>query len=190
MLSDIELYQSQKQEFDVWRAEQDTKHGVPVLPFKQFSAAVLTAAHWPHSVVVKPQLPYDLKQCTSAYEEYSKLKFPHKALSWSFVAGTMILVYNKGKVNEIVCTTLQGLVLLLFNSTDALTLQDICTKLGMTEEHGRRILMSLTGSGQQSILEKSAEGERFRLYPEFASQYRRLTLPQPAHHEEAQTSLR
>jgi len=190
MYADIMQAKELRQDFNNWKNEEDKKHGIPILPLAQFNVDVLTSSNWPHFHPVTPQIPYEIKQCIVAYQEFWKHKHLHKKLSWNYLAGTFHLIYNKGKTNEIVCGTLQGLTLLLFNTSPSITFKGICENLGIDLSEGKRILQSLIYP--QALVEKVEADEewkedtQFKLNEEFISLQRKFVIPSPEEPESVQ----
>eukprot|EP00826_Nyctotherus_ovalis_P010123 TRINITY_DN12694_c0_g3_i1.p1 TRINITY_DN12694_c0_g3~~TRINITY_DN12694_c0_g3_i1.p1 ORF type:complete len:268 (-),score=92.38 TRINITY_DN12694_c0_g3_i1:129-932(-) len=190
MYSDIVQAKEVHKDFDNWRSEEDKKHGIPLVPLVYFNVDVLTSANWPHFHPVTPQIPYEVKQCIVAYEEFWTHKHLHKKLTWNYLAGIFHLTYHKGKSNDIVCNTLQGLALLLFNTAPSLTFKGVCEHLGIGLEEGRRVLQSLISP--QALVEKAGGSEEwsetteFRLNEGFSSAQRKVQIPLPEEAESTQ----
>lgn len=188
MYSDIIQVKAQQEEFSNWRQEEDKKRGIPILPLSQFTVDVLSSSNWPYYHPIEPKIPSELKECLVIYTEFWTQKNTHKRLNWMHLAGTFNLIYNKGKTNEIVCGTLQGLVLLLFNNSDSITFKTICENLGVDSKQGQKILNSLMAP--QSLIEKAGtdwtEDTEFHLNEKFASPVRKIHLPQPEESENIQ----
>jgi len=189
MLSDILQSKDSQHEFEQYKTEEENKTKIPLLPINQFSMSVLQGSNWPFFQEIKPIIPYEIKQCIVSYEAYYKQKFPHKTLSWPYMVGTIHLLYNKGKGNEIVCTTLQGFTLLFFNNAETMAFSEICGMLGLDIDKAKRLIESLI-NGQ--ILKKSgepssfSESDKIMLSTEFQPTVRRIALPVPREPEEEQ----
>lgn len=193
MYSDIVVASDQRTNFMNWRSERELKLGTKICPFDQFNATILTGSHWPYSPSLKLQIPEEIKQCMTIFLEYFNENFPHKTLAWSYLSGTMTLNYNHGgKITELVCTTMQGILMMIFNWQEKITCQDLIEKLGLPEDQAKRHLHSLCVGPQGILIKEPGNGEFlitdiFFLNNEFNSQLRRVHLPLPLQQEETQT---
>ena len=137
-------------------------------PDIEFSTQVLTTGHWPSPVVIDPQLPEIMRGCVSMFEAYYTETASHKRLKWVHSLGTVAMTckYPDGeggrlKSYEAGMTTFQAIALLLFNSRDAMTVQEIHTSLGgengVEKDQLKRVIHSLA-MGRTRLLSKSMRG--------------------------------
>lgn len=167
MYADIIQSKVQVQEFKAWAESKEPR----AIPLEEFKVTTLSLANWPYFQQPVAQIPPELTQCIGVYEEFWKQKRAHRKLSWSFMAGSLSLLYSRPEPVEIVCCSVQGLALLLFNNADVLSFPEICAKLGLTLAQGRRVLTSLMWP--VILLEKNdspdkwKESSKFRLNAAF-----------------------
>jgi len=188
MHSDIIQAKAQEQDFLIWINERKS-----VIPLEEFKVTALSLANWPYSQKIATQIPLELTQCINVYEEYWKEKQVYKKLNWSYIPGTLTLLYNYSNSTEIVCSTIQGLALLLFNNSDILSFSEICLKLGLNQLQGKRVLCSLMWP--HILLEKNdtpdkwKESSKFRLNLMFKAQTQTIRLEQPEEEEKHITKV-
>jgi hypothetical protein len=116
------------------------------------------------------------------FKEFYETKTKHRKLTWIYSLGTCNLVGKfKPRDIELILTTYQASVLLLFNSADSLSYSDIKSQLNLTDEDVTRLLHSLS-CAKFKILNKEPsnktinQNDTFAFNPTFTNQLRRVKV--------------
>jgi hypothetical protein len=116
------------------------------------------------------------------FKEFYETKTKHRKLTWIYSLGTCNLVGKfKPRDIELILTTYQASVLLLFNSADSLSYSDIKSQLNLTDEDVTRLLHSLS-CAKFKILNKEPsnktinQNDTFTFNPTFTNQLRRVKV--------------
>jgi len=115
---------------------------------------VLTSSFWPTYTMSRAILPTPMKECTKAFTEYYKEIHESRQLTWkkNLGDGVMIARFPLSK-HELVVSTYQMILLMLFNDVNELTYQEIKDTTNMPEKDLRRNLMMLF-LGKHKLLAK------------------------------------
>jgi len=152
------------------------------------SVNVLTSGFWPNSTTIACNLPQELQECCNRFQSFYLQKHTGRRLSWQFQHGTADLKAVLGRSrHELNVTTLQMVILLLFNQQQQLTYNEIAAKTGIPPDELKRHLMSLYVTPKVKILVKEpAEHDRskdpwsddvFVVNQAFESKLHRLKVP-------------
>lgn len=116
------------------------------------------------------------------FKEYYETKTKHRKLTWIYSLGTCNLLGKfKQRDIELVLTTYQASVLLLFNAADSLSYSDIKSQLNLTDEDVIRLLHSLS-CAKFKILSKTpndktiTQNDSFTFNPAFTNPLRRVKV--------------
>ena len=102
---------------------------------KSFEIKVLTAGNWSFQNDKVCNLPKELKYWTKEFENFYVNKYPGRTLTWAFSQGLVELRTTLGgKKKEFLATTYQMCLLLLFNSTNSIQVQDIIAQTMIAKE--------------------------------------------------------
>jgi cullin 1 len=155
---------------------------------------VLTRGIWPplRDREIRPPIEFD--HTSKLFQSfYVKVK-QRKILKWAWELGTVTLAMKDtatGNVKHgIIATTLQAMVLCLFNEHETLRLSEICRVLSMDSWIGVRVLHSMC-CGKNKVLVKTGNplvislSDRFQVNQEFSSTKKFIALPFPDLHEKS-----
>uniref|UniRef100_A0A7S1G733 Cullin family profile domain-containing protein n=1 Tax=Bicosoecida sp. CB-2014 TaxID=1486930 RepID=A0A7S1G733_9STRA len=182
MMNDLSLGAEEQAAFGEHMAKLDSS----VMPSLKFNVTVLTTGFWPSYKIMDVHLPTDMATCLETFEAYYKVKTSHRKLSWVHSLGTATLKATYKKGYELQVTTLQAVVLLLFNERDgAVSFEDIRSALNVDEEVAKRLLHSLS-CGKYQALKKTPKGrtistdDTFAFNDGFSCSYKRIRIPMPS----------
>jgi len=187
MIRDLQVGDDRRQEFD--------KHlktlGVD-LPI-EFHLELLSSGFWPTYKVIKLNLPAELSMSVTHVDEWFKSANSHRTLNWVYSVGDtsvkrrFALDGGKAKTHDMTVTTMQAIVLLMFNSValdDTIEYADIKQKIGENVDDllVKPVLHSLA-CGKFKLLVKSpeskkiADGDKFSFNKDFKSKMNKFRVP-------------
>lgn len=150
---------------------------------------VLTNGYWPSQSVPQCTLPQSVQDAISRYCTFYLEKHTGRKLSWQTSAGAAELKASFGtgpdkiRRHELLVSTYQMCILLLFNNTDTLTLGQIRTQTHIPDQELRRHLISLC-TPKNRILRKGSKGrgitsddDTFTFNPDYTSKMKRVRIP-------------
>lgn len=181
MVTDINLSQDIQTAFSEWMEAKALKLEVDL------SVQVLTTGFWPTYKSDELNLPSELVACVSAFKEYYDTRTSHRRLRWVHNLGSAQLVGNflpggKKKQHDLLLSTYQACILLLFNSQDTYSCADVQAALKLPLDDLKRYLLSLC-VGKYRLLLKSPAGKEveptdtFKANLEFTDRARRIKVP-------------
>jgi cullin 1 len=140
MVTDITLARELQTNFvDYLSANMTTKLGI------DFTVTVLTTGFWPSYKTTDLNLPTEMVNCVEAFKVFYGTKTNSRRLSWIYSLGTChILGKFEKKTMELVVSTYQAAVLLLFNNAERLSYTEISEQLNLSHEDLVRLLHSLS----------------------------------------------
>lgn len=209
MLHDLAMGVDHKSDFTTF-CNHLTAASVPSTPslLMPFEVLVLTTGHWPTHKLLDVTLPVAFASATSLFKRYYDSKTSHRRLLWVHSLGQVVMkaTYHH-KTYDLQLTTLQAIVLLMFNedptpsssSSDAssvspeatpplalplltLTFTTIAEALHLDKEVVKRVLHSLA-CGASKVLTKSpvskvvGVSDTFTINGNFSSPRRTLRIP-------------
>eukprot|EP01060_Flectonema_neradi_P031040 TRINITY_DN4616_c1_g1_i1.p1 TRINITY_DN4616_c1_g1~~TRINITY_DN4616_c1_g1_i1.p1 ORF type:complete len:730 (+),score=134.47 TRINITY_DN4616_c1_g1_i1:141-2192(+) len=120
---------------------------------------LITGRSWPsfRDSIFDPPPP--LSDTCKSFSNWWETLNANRHIKWLVSVGTMVMVYNES--TELNLTTSQGVVLLNFNDSEALTAGQLCEKSQSNRSTTDRILRSLVSGG---VLKVSREPEEDTLY--------------------------
>ncbi|CAG9322645.1 unnamed protein product [Blepharisma stoltei] len=143
---------------DMGVAKQDSNHFQNTAQF-DFEVRVLTQTYWPQDDLQPILLPVQLAQISEKFTNFYMTQHSGRRLNWKHSYGNCILKANigcEGKQYELLVSTYQACVLLLYNETDNYPLTSIISSLrGFKDELVKHIL----GLVKAKILTKPARGK-------------------------------
>mmetsp|Transcript_133 Transcript_133/g.406 ORF Transcript_133/g.406 Transcript_133/m.406 type:complete len:742 (+) Transcript_133:275-2500(+) len=181
MVNDIALARDQQSAFEEWlraRPEKDK-------PGLDLQVNVLTTGFWPTYKQADLVLPAEMVKCVEIFKEYYEEKTKHRKLAWIYSLGTCHL---KGKFGsrwmELMISTYQAAVLLLFNHSKSLTYEEIKSQLNLPDEDIVRSLHSLACAKYQILLKEPpgktvAKTDTFIFNDSFTDRLKRIKVPLP-----------
>eukprot|EP01006_Ploeotia_vitrea_P032050 TRINITY_DN64328_c0_g1_i1.p1 TRINITY_DN64328_c0_g1~~TRINITY_DN64328_c0_g1_i1.p1 ORF type:complete len:806 (+),score=116.54 TRINITY_DN64328_c0_g1_i1:129-2420(+) len=112
------------------------------------SVTVLTHVHWPLQTPKRPiQVSQTVLRTLNAYDDWYCKKHKQRRLQWCYNQGTADIkasFANAAKKYDIVMSTYQMLVVLLFNEQDKWVFSDLADRTGITIEELRRVMVPLS----------------------------------------------
>ncbi|XP_059648654.1 cullin-1-like isoform X1 [Cornus florida] len=154
-------------------------------PGIDLTVTVLTTGFWPSYKSFDLNLPEEMVKCVEVFKEFYQTKTKHRKLTWIFSLGSCNI---NGKFDtktiEMIMTTYQASVLLLFNGSDRLSYQEIVTQLNLTDDDVVRLLHSLS-CAKYKILNKEPNNKTisptdyFEFNSKFTDKMRRIKIPLP-----------
>lgn len=123
---------------------------------------VLTAGYWPSQNVPPCSLPQPIQDAIDRFTSFYLDRHTGRKLSWQTSAGAAELKAVFGRApnqrrHELLVSTYQMCILLLFNDADCLTLRQIRTQTHIPDQELRRHLISLC-TPKNKILKKGSKG--------------------------------
>jgi len=144
---------------------------------------VLTTGYWPTTPVPPCALPVEVKRCCDAFGTFYLSKHTGRKLTWQTNMGGADLKARFGdNWHELSVSTYQMCILMLFNTSDTLSLDEIQERTSIPEPDLKRHLISLC-TPRHKVLKKQSkgklivEGDSFSFNPEFSSKFKRVKVP-------------
>jgi cullin 3 len=128
------------------------------------SFILVDSRYWPVEQLETYHLPRDVQPIIEKIEAYLRLKgYSSKKIWWQGHLGsaTLVVTSSNGQRHEVVVTTPQMSIIVLFNSADSLTYWEIQEATGMTDADLKPCLWSLISADATSVLtmKKNVESE-------------------------------
>ncbi|EFJ25647.1 hypothetical protein SELMODRAFT_173394 [Selaginella moellendorffii] len=140
MVTDLTLARENQTLFEEYLSENPQSN-----PGIDLTVTVLTTGFWPSYKSSDLALPSEMVKCVETFKEFYQTKTKHRKLTWIYSLGTCNIVGKfEPKQIELVVTTYQAAVLLLFNAAERLSYSDIKGQLNLTDEDIVRLLHSLS----------------------------------------------
>ena len=137
-MKDLRLAREKQREFDDWKAAKSKDSGIDM------TVTVLTTGFWPTYKAVDLALPEEMVAGVEQFKEFYESSTKHRKLSWIYALGTCHIKGNfDAKSIELVLSTFQAALLLLFNQEDAMTYNEVKERLNLPDEDITRLLHSL-----------------------------------------------
>ncbi|XP_046414629.1 cullin-4A isoform X2 [Neodiprion virginianus] len=148
------------------------------------TVSILTMGYWPTYPVLEVTLPAEMVQYQDVFNKFYLGKHSGRKLQWQPTLGHCVLKawFNQGN-KELQVSLFQALVLILFNDTDNLSLEDIKAATNIEDGELRRTLQSLA-CGKARVLQKNprgrdvADNDRFVFNAEFTNKLFRIKINQ------------
>eukprot|EP00191_Tetraselmis_sp_GSL018_P009710 CAMPEP_0177609228 /NCGR_PEP_ID=MMETSP0419_2-20121207/18950_1 /TAXON_ID=582737 /ORGANISM="Tetraselmis sp., Strain GSL018" /LENGTH=732 /DNA_ID=CAMNT_0019104085 /DNA_START=252 /DNA_END=2450 /DNA_ORIENTATION=+ len=179
MVKDLRLAREKQREFDDWRSEHEQDLGIDL------TVTVLTTGFWPTYKAVDLALPEEMVAGVECFKKFYEQTTKHRKLSWIFALGTCHIRGNfDAKSIELVLSTFQAALLLLFNQEESMTFTEIQERLNLPEEDIMRLLNSLSCS-KYKILSKTgnpkavSKEDTFTFNSSFNDRMRRIKVSLP-----------
>jgi cullin 1 len=148
----------------------------------EFTVQTLTTGFWPSYLMDELKLPSVMQNCIDCFRVYYDTRTSNRKLRWIHDLGVVTLGANFTKRRlDLVVSTVQATLLLQFNDTDELTIDQLLQYTGLTADVMKQTLKSLV-SGKFKLLVKSpAEGystaHKMRVNHAFQSAQFRVRIP-------------
>jgi cullin 1 len=180
MVTDLTLARENRTGFEEYL------HSNPnVNPGMDLTVTVLTTGFWPSYKSFDLNLPAELVKCVEVFKGFYETKTKNRKLTWIFSLGTCNIVGKfEPKVIELVVSTYQAALLLLFNTADRWSYSEIFTQLNLNHDDLVRVLHSLS-CAKYKILVKEPNtntvlpNDTFEFNSKFTHRMRRIKIPLP-----------
>ncbi|KAF8660575.1 hypothetical protein HU200_057600 [Digitaria exilis] len=154
-------------------------------PGIDLAVTVLTTGFWPSYKSFDINLPSEMVKCVEVFKEFYQTRTKHRKLTWIYSLGTCnISAKFEVKTIELIVTTYQAALLLLFNGADRLSYSEIVTQLNLSDDDVVRLLHSLS-CAKYEILNKEPSNKAispndiFEYNSKFTNKMRRIKIPLP-----------
>ncbi|KAL5203429.1 hypothetical protein ABZP36_014381 [Zizania latifolia] len=180
MVTDLTVARDHQTKFDEFVvAHQELNPGIDL------AVTVLTTGFWPSYKTFDINLPAEMVRCVEVFKEFYQTRTKHRKLTWIYSLGTCnINAKFEAKPIELVVTTYQAALLLLFNGSDRLSYSEIVTQLNLSDDDVVRLLHSLS-CAKYKILNKEPANRSisptdvFEFNSKFTDRMRRIKIPLP-----------
>ncbi|KAI3944785.1 hypothetical protein MKW92_046848 [Papaver armeniacum] len=159
MVTDLALARDLQTGYDEYVNNTNYGH-----PGTEFNVTVLTTGYWPTYKTLDLNLPTVMLQCVQAFKEFYQTKTTHRKLTYLF---------SLGSCSDLIVSTHQACLLMLFNDSDKLSYSKIRAELNLTDDDVVRLLHSL------SCAKQSLKNDSFSWNVEFTDKMRRIKIPLP-----------
>lgn len=180
MVTDLTLARENQNNFEEYLANNPAAN-----PGIDLTVTVLTTGFWPSYKSFDINLPSEMVKCVEVFKGFYETKTKHRKLTWIYSLGTC---HINGKFDqkpiELIVSTYQAAVLLLFNSSDRLSYTEIMNQLNLSHEDLVRLLHSLS-CAKYKILTKEpstktvSQTDVFEFNSKFTDRMRRIKIPLP-----------
>nr|CAB3473138.1 unnamed protein product [Digitaria exilis] len=167
------------------RYEKHIESNPKLHPSVDLSVQVLTTGFWPTYKSSDINLPSEMVKCVEVFKEFYQTVTKHRKMNWIFSLGNCQVVGKfDAKPIELIVTTYQGALLLLFNEAERLSFSEIVTQLNLSQDDTVRVLHSLS-CAKYKILNKEPSGRTispkdvFEFNQKFTDKMRRIKVPLP-----------
>ncbi|PKA57659.1 Cullin-1 [Apostasia shenzhenica] len=180
MVTDLTLARENQTNFEEYLRDNPQAN-----PGLDLTVTVLTTGFWPSYKSFDLNLPNEMVKCIEIFKEFYQTKTKHRKLTWIYSLGTCNIVGKfEQKSIELIVTTYQATMLLLFNNSDKLSYSEIVAQLNLTDDDVVRLLHSLS-CAKYKILNKESNGkgitsnDNFEFNSKFTDKMRRIKVPLP-----------
>jgi len=133
----------------------------------ELKVSVLTSGFWPGPPGAPCELPMEIQECCSRFETFYLAKHTGRRLSWQPNHGSADVKAMMPKSrHELNVSTYQMCILMLFNSHQTLSYQDLQLQTNIPLDELKRHLMSLYVNPKAKILVKCGEKDRSNKEPQ------------------------
>ncbi|KAJ0768888.1 putative cullin protein, neddylation [Helianthus annuus] len=180
MVTDLALAKENQPHFEEYLSNNSN-----VNPGIDLTVTVLTTGFWPSYKSFDLNLPAELVKCVEVFKEFYQTKTKHRKLTWMYSLGTCNINGKfEQKTVELIVTTYQASALLLFNSSDRLSYQEIMSQLNLSDDDVVRVLHSLSCAKYKILIKEPntktiSPTDIFEFNSKFTDKMRRIKIPLP-----------
>ncbi|OMO57825.1 hypothetical protein COLO4_35078 [Corchorus olitorius] len=181
MVTDLTLARENQAGFEQYLREINSVAHLGI----DFTVTVLTTGFWPSYKSSDLVLPREMVNCVEAFKVYYGTKTKHRKLTWIYSLGTCHLNARfDQKPIELIVSTYQAALLLLFNGAARLSYSEIIAQLNLTQDDLNRLLHSLSCAKYKILLKDSntkniSKSDYFDFNSKFTDRMRRIKIPLP-----------
>lgn len=150
-------------------------------PNMDFHVWTLTGASWPNSTEIKPLLPIEMQQLQEQYTHFYTASMQKRLLSWASQMSYCEVQCSLINGNKSLTVSFhQALVLLLFNTRDVLTIEEISALTGLPLFIAKQEVLQICMKSR--ILLKQVKSKEFRpnetitYNPNFTHKFYKITI--------------
>ncbi|XP_022727593.1 cullin-1 isoform X6 [Durio zibethinus] len=180
MVTDLTLARENQASFEDYLRNNPAAH-----PGIDLTVTVLTTGFWPSYKSFDLNLPAEMVKCVEVFKGFYETETKHRKLTWIYSLGTCHINGKfEEKTIELIVSTYQAAVLLLFNASDRLSYSEIMAQLNLTHDDLVRLLHSLA-CAKYKILSKEpntktiSQSDYFEFNSKFTDKLRRIKIPLP-----------
>ncbi|KAK3248376.1 Cullin-1 [Cymbomonas tetramitiformis] len=180
MVTDMQLAREHQTRFEEWLSENPGKK-----PGIDLTVTVLTTGFWPHYKFIELALPEEMANSVEVFKEFYEFITKHRKLTWIYPLGMChVQGHFPSKPIELILSTFQAATLLLFNTDEKLSYEEIKERLNLPEEDVSRLLHSLSCAKYKILLKEPAgktiaTTDTFQFNEKFTDKMRRIKVPLP-----------
>ncbi|KFK42680.1 hypothetical protein AALP_AA1G025800 [Arabis alpina] len=148
-----------------------------------FTVTVLTTGFWPSYKTCDLKLPSEMAKCVEVFKAFYETKTKHRRLQWIYSLGTCHIIGKfDQKPIELIVSTYQAAVLLLFNNTERLSYNEMLEQLNLSHEDLVRLLHSLSCAKYKILIKEPmsksiSRTDVFEYNSMFTDRMRRIKIP-------------
>ncbi|KAJ0802147.1 putative cullin protein, neddylation [Helianthus annuus] len=180
MFTDLALAKEHQSHFEEYLSDNSN-----VSPGIDLTVTVLTTSFWPSYKSFDLNLPAEMVKCVEVFRDFYETKTKHRKLTWIYSLGTCNINGKfEPKTLELIVTTYQASALLLFNSSDRLSYQEIMSQLNLSDDVVVRLLHSLSCAKYKILIKEPntktvSPTDIFEFNSKFTDKMRRIRIPLP-----------
>ncbi|KAF5815344.1 putative cullin protein, neddylation [Helianthus annuus] len=180
MFTDLALAKEYQSHFEEYLSDNSN-----VSPGIDLTVTVLTTSFWPSYKSFDLNLPAEMVKCVEVFRDFYETKTKHRKLTWIYSLGTCNINGKfEPKTLELIVTTYQASALLLFNSSDRLSYQEIMSQLNLSDDVVVRLLHSLSCAKYKILIKEPntktvSPTDIFEFNSKFTDKMRRIRIPLP-----------
>ncbi|XP_057856921.2 cullin-1 [Cryptomeria japonica] len=186
MITDFFLSKENQNKFVAHLNREDIHVGLDL------NVTVLTTWCWPTYKSPNINLPIDLEKCIGIFKQFYSKETANRILTWMYSLGTCTV---EGRFNdriiELVLSTSQAALLMLFNEFEKLSFGEIKSQLNLEDDDANRVLHSLACANYKVLIkypntQKIEPTDYFEFNSRFADNLksRRIKIPFPQNSDE------
>ncbi|KAM5573028.1 cullin-1-like [Rosa sericea] len=180
MVTDLTLAQENQKSFEEYLCSNpNLNHGMDL------TVTVLTTGFWTSFKSFDLNLPTEMVKCIEAFKGFYETRTKYRRLTWIYSLGTCYVNGQfKPKDIELLVSTYQAALLLLFNNAERLSYSEILTQLNLPHDDLVRILHSMSCANYKILVKEPntttiSPNDSFAFNSKFTDKRRRIKIPLP-----------